>query len=464
MNVDHVRELLTEPVYERAIISYILKDADNYYDIMSRIDSSDLLHPKHAVILSTLGKMSQEGIEHFDIPLLAHELDKNGDLQFVGGVDYLESLNNFQLTSTNIDVSVRNIQEASTKLKLYTALNSFQADVVSNINTSEELIGRVENSILDMSVKSRAISEPMNLGDGLGEYIEERRKNRVEMSGISTGYPILDNQIDGLIPGTLTIVAARKKEGKSALLTNIALNIALAQKIPTLYIDTEMSFNEWRDRALAAMAGVEERLIKHGGFNDETYDKLMKFGYERITKGKIFHENMPGYSVDKITALFKKYKYKENLGFAVFDYIKEPESTSIDRNRAEHQVLGDVTTRLKDLANQLDIPFLTAVQLNRANDIADSDRVARYGDVVAFWQSRPVDEVNESFEKGENRGTHRLIIKDSRRGGTTSAEGIEYRFKKKFLRIKEQPIDAQPAEYGKTNTSESSGYDDDTEF
>ena len=42
------------------------------------------------------------------------------------------------------------------------------------------------------------------------------------MSGISTGYPILDKQIDGMIPGTVLFIAARKKMGKSTLLTNIA--------------------------------------------------------------------------------------------------------------------------------------------------------------------------------------------------------------------------------------------------
>lgn len=452
MNVDHVRELLTEPVYERAVISHILKDADNYYDVLSKIDSSDLLHPRHAVIFSTLGKMSKEGVQHFDVPLLANELDKNGDLQFVGGVDYLESLNNFQITSTNIELSIKQVQEASTKLKLYSLLNSSQAAVVARTHTSEELIGSVENSILDMSVKSRSIAEPQLLSDGLEEYIQNRRDNPVEMSGISTGYPILDNQIDGLIPGTLTVVAARKKAGKSALLTNIALHIALKEHKPTLYIDTEMSFNEWRDRALAAISGVDERIIKHGGFKSAVYDKLMIYGLERIKKGKIFHENMPSYSVDKVTALFKKYKYKEDLGFAVFDYIKEPSSASADRNRAEHQVLGDVTTRLKDLANELNIPFLTAVQLNRANDVADSDRVARYGDVVAFWQPKTPDEMKEQIESGVNRGSHRLVIRDSRRGGQTPEEGIEYNFKKSILRIEEQSPDKQTVQYGNKST------------
>jgi hypothetical protein len=149
---------------------------------------------------------------------------------------------------------------------------------------------------------------------------------------------------------------------------------------------------------------------------------------------------MPGYSVDKLVALYKKYRHKEKIGLIVFDYLKEPDSTSVDRQRKEYQLLGDVTTKIKDLAGQLDIPALTAIQLNRQNDIADSDRVARYADVICIWGNREEDEINSG---GNDCGTHKLVIKDTRRGGGTSDAGIGYNFFKEYLKIKEVPIDQQ---------------------
>jgi hypothetical protein len=159
-----------------------------------------------------------------------------------------------------------------------------------------------------------------------------------------------------------------------------------------------------------------------------------------IDKGKLFHEYMPGYSVDKLVALYKKYHYKEKIGLILFDYLKEPDSSSIDRQRKEYQVLGDVTTKLKDLAGQLNIPALTAVQLNRDNDVADSDRIARYADVVCHWGGRSAEEMETG---GAACGTHKLEIRDTRRGGATSEHGIGYMFFKERLEIREVAADKQ---------------------
>ena len=137
--------------------------------------------------------------------------------------------------------------------------------------------------------------------------------------------------------------------------------------------------------------------------------------------------------------MYKKYKFKEDIQLAVFDYIKEPDSTSVEAGRKEYQILGDVTTKLKDLSGQLNIPFLAAVQVNRAGDVADSDRVARYGDIVAFWGLRDKKRADEEGWDLDEIGHYGLSIRDTRRGGGTSELGIGFKFKKTKLRILEVP-------------------------
>jgi replicative DNA helicase len=269
--------------------------------------------------------------------------------------------------------------------------------------------------------------------------LEERKNNRIELSGLRTGFPILDKQIDGMIPGTLLVIAARKKMGKSAFLTSIATHVAFKERKPVLYVDTELPFIQWRTRAIAHMSGVKERDIKYGGYSAEQLRKLEQ-AQTLISKGKLFHEYMPGYSVDRLMALYRKYKHKEDIGLIVFDYLKEPESSSLDAQRKEYQILGDVTTKLKDIAGQLNIPALTAVQLNRTNDIADSDRIARYADVICYWSQRTDKDIETG---GEASGTYKLEIKDTRRGGATNENGIGYYFYKEQLHILEVPIDKQ---------------------
>lgn len=439
-------DIFCSPNDERALLYYAMSNINHYYSICARLNVNDFLYQQHKMIFSIMGMLANDGVENFDVAMITTKADAMGVLGSIDGVSYIQSISNMKLSNSNFEIYFNNVLEASRKYKLHSVLEENVSKVVDNAkdgDSSIDLISAVETNIFDMTLAGKTVDEPRNLSDGLSELIDLRRDNVIEMSGIPTCYPILDKQIDGMVPGTLLIVAARKKMGKSALLTNIACQIAYKsmRNLPVLYIDTEMTFNEWRDRALAIMSDIEERVIKHGGYNKEQYDKLTAAS-KIIEKGKLFHEYMPGYSVDRLVALYKKYKIKENIGLIIFDYLKEPDSSSVDRQRKEYQILGDVTSKLKDLAGELNIPALTAVQLNRSGDVADSDRIARYGDIVAFWQTRTDKELEDGGDF-KNVGTHKLVIKDTRRGGSTNEHGIGFNFWKKHIRISEVPVDRQ---------------------
>lgn len=449
MSNEEMKELFRRPTDERALLSFCLKDIDYFYTLAQKMTENDFLSYDNSTIYTLLGSLSKRNIHRFDLPLIINTAQELGVLESIGGMDYLYSINDMPVSKENFDVYLKNVLEAATKLKLYKMLLEKKKLIESNSKDgfdSADLIGKLETEILDLSTVSKAIDEPRNLAEGLRELVEERRVTPVDRMGISTGYRILDQQIDGLVPGTLNVVAARPKMGKSTLLSNIAAYVSYQEGIPVLYIDTEMDFNQWRDRLVACMSGIRERDFKHGGYSDDDYNKIIEKCVNLVERGKLFHEFMPGYSLDKIVALYKKYKLKHDIGLMVFDYLKEPDSTSVDRNRKEYQILGDVTTKLKDLAGELQIPALTAVQLNRDKDVADSDRIARYADVICLWGMKDKDEIEAG---GDRAGSHKLVIRETRRGGATPKEGIGYYFFKETLYIEEVDAADQIINYGK---------------
>jgi len=430
------KELFCRPADERALIAYCMKDLVSYYAVCARLDPEDFLYSQHEVLMLIFAALSGKNAASLEPTLIISEASAIGVLNDIGGPKYIQTMYSMDVKADNFELYLNSVVEANTKYRLHSLLEESSIEIESNSKeglSSSDLLGAVEGSVMDLSMRGFNIDEPVNLNTGLDQYIEERREHKIQMSGLPTGYKILDRQIDGMTPGSLFVVAARKKKGKSTLLSNIAGHVAYIQRKPVLYVDTELTFEEWRPRMLASLSGVKERDIKHGGYSDIDYEKLVKSS-NIVSKGRLFHEYMPGYSVEKLVALYKKYKYKEDIGLIVFDYLKEPNSTSLDRSRKEYQLLGDVTTKLKDLAGQLDIPALTAVQLNRDNDVADSDRIARYADVVAHWYERPPDELEEG---GKYCGTHKLEIRDTRRGGATNRHGIGYNFHKEIMRIVE---------------------------
>lgn len=455
MDILALKDKFCVPGYERMVLSFCFKDINYYYEIASRLTESDFLLSDHQLLFLIMKSLVDSGTSVLDMASVSNYAQKSDLVDAIGGLPYLQSIINIETHIDNFESYIDTVIEASAKYKLYSNLLQHSKFVEKNAFTdirSSTLIDTVESDLLNMSIKSELIEEPIHLGDSLLEFINDRSLAPVMLTGLSTGYPIFDSYIDGLIAGCLHIIAARKKMGKSTFLTNVALYIACKLQIPILYIDTELSFKEWRTRVLSRVSGVKERRIKHGTFSDMERKKLENAA-NLLSKCKIYHKYMPGYTVPSVLALAKKFKIKENIGLLVFDYLKEPEKTNDDSYRKEYQLLGDATTKLKDLAGILNIPIITAVQLNRSNDIADSDKIARYGDVVAFWSPRTEEERQEGGPR--TCGNFKLCIKDSRRGGETSEKGIGFWFFKEFLHIREV---APPEQYFISLKSDESDY------
>jgi replicative DNA helicase len=450
MNNLEMKEMFCKPTDERALLSYCFKDIDSFYDLVGKMEATDFLHVDHSTLFTLFGALVKHDVGSFDLPMVINTAQQMfGGLDSIGGIEYLQSINEMRVDRKNHEIYLQNVLEASTKYKLYYTIADDLKKIEQNAkdgSTSDELIGSIERKILDLSTESKSIREPRNLAEGLRELIEERMHNPVQQIGLSTGYPILDRQIDGLVPGTLNIISARPKMGKSTFLSNIASYVSYIADpaISVLYIDTEMPFDQWRDRIVASLTDIKERAIKHGGYSQEDYQKIQT-AIALTESGKLFHEFMPGYTIDKLTALYKKYKLKHDIGLMIFDYIKEPDSSSIERNRKEYQVLGDVTTKLKDLAGSLNIPCLTAVQVNREGAVADSDRIIRYADTIMQWMYKTKE---EQEAKGDAGGQYKLVVRETRRGGMTPDEGIGYLFKKTTLNVKEAKPPDQMIDYG----------------
>lgn len=432
------KDRFCNPMYERAVLSYCFQSINNFYIVSSKLSAADFLLPEHNMLFMLFAQLVKRKVEKLDSVMVISEAEHNGVLQQVGGYQYINAIVSMDLSDVNIEYYIKKVLDNSTKLKLYQQLShnltvTYESGQDED-TTSFELLGSVIKDMMDLSMYSNAVQEAIDLSDGLEAYIEDRRNNPIEYCGISTGHSILDKRIDGLVPGTLHVICARPKEGKSTFLSSVAKHVAYISKMPVLYIDTEMPFDQWRTRMISMISGVPERKVKHGGYTEQEYYNISQ-AVKLIKSGKCYHEYMPGYSVDKIVAIYKKYKHIHNIGLAIFDYIKEPASS--DKNRKEYQILGDVTTALKDLAGELQVPFLCANQVNREGDIADSDRILRYADVLMFFKKKKLAEVQQ---EGLGAGTYRLIIRDSRRGGTTPNEGIGYNFRKSTLQISEAEV------------------------
>ncbi len=80
--------------------------------------------------------------------------------------------------------------------------------------------GIIDHQFLQISLEAGKSTEAVNIAEGIPELLEEATANPTDVRGLSTGFSRLDEAINGLEPGTLTVLGARPKAGKSAILMN----------------------------------------------------------------------------------------------------------------------------------------------------------------------------------------------------------------------------------------------------
>jgi replicative DNA helicase len=379
----------------------------------------------------------------------------------------------------NIEFYIKKVLDASTKFKIIKASSEIQEltdknrILSSDTLDAETIVGHAQEQFLQISVESNKGTDAVDIAEGLVELVEEAKADPTDVRGLSTGFPLLDAAINGLEPGTLTVLGARPKAGKSATLMNIAQHLSYHEKVPVLYLDTEMSTREQQFRLISILSSVPEKEIKNGTYTkDPSWDRAVDEALEIVRKGQILHKYYPDFTAEGVSALTRKYKHQYGIGCVIFDYIKLPDADLQQIGKVkEYQALGYLCVALKNLAGQLEIPVLTAAQIGRegankgrvtATDFADSDRILRYANTLLGLAPKTQDEMKKLEEEhGRDSaiamGTHRLQILDTRAGGTNFG-GIDMYFRKQILTMQEARVQLRDLRSSGGGEEDSSGY------
>jgi replicative DNA helicase len=379
----------------------------------------------------------------------------NEAINDLGGLDYIEAMKGTPVAS-NTSMFVGHIMQASARRSIYEQAERVKQQALKADEVElNEYLGSVEAGFRDIAIDYQVTSEVKKIGDDVGQRLKDRLMNPQDVIGLKTGWANFDLATQGLKAGELTIVGARSKTGKSVTLLNWCNKISIDDGIPVLYIDTEMYTHEQEDRLLAMRSGVPEAEIKNGMFGKDTMngtarDKIAKVqkASKELKDAPFYHVYLPHFTPEKVMALARKYQIQHGVGMVVFDYIKLPSSDSQGAEK-EYQKLGYLTSTLKDLAGLLEVPVITAVQLNRtgANQIKDggepdetavagSDMILRLANRLCFlWW------LEEEDRALAPHGANQKFKIAFQRGGASNVDAFYVRFRGEILKQEEVGTD-----------------------
>src|ERR1700757_4510603 len=229
-----------------------------------------------------------------------------------------------------------------------------------------------------------------------------------KLSGLATGLKDLDSKMGGLQPSDLIIVAGRPGMGKTALATNVAYNVARAWRgevradghIDTVnggivgFFSLEMSAEQLATRIIAEQSRLPSSTIRRGGINEQDFEKIKDVAIE-LQHLPFFIDETGGLTVAQLAARARRLKRQKGLDLLVIDYIQLLQGSTRRAMEGRVQEVTEITTSLKALAKELNVPVLALSQLSRQDvhradkqaqpsDLRESGSIEQDADVVLF--------------------------------------------------------------------------------
>lgn len=433
--------ILCDPSAERAVLSGILKyGEDAYLDICDIIQESVFTIDSNQIIYKCIknicDKNPQTKLDLASIYSSAQELGLSEVLSKKEEAQHLKAIFDFPVNLENVRKFAAKIKKLEIARLLHKELENAQEqllDVTGSENISS-IIGIAEESIFNFSssLSTDGDASPSSIGKDIDEYIKFLQEHKVDQIGISTGFPVYDQSIGGgLRRGTVNVIAARPKVGKTLLSDNMGYYIASKLKIPVLNMDTEMTREDHVHRILAMSSELEISKIETGKFGDTPGSlSKMRAAVTELKESKLYHHSIAGKSFEEQLALMRRWIVKEvglnDDGTAkecviFYDYLKLMDSAGISQDMKEYQVLGFMMTSLHNFAVKYKVPIVAFIQLNRDGISKESTDTASGSDRIIWLCSnftifkRKSDE--EIAEDGPDNGNRKLVPLISRHGG-----------------------------------------------
>jgi replicative DNA helicase len=282
------------------------------------------------------------------------------------------------------------------------------------------------------------------------------------LSGLATGLTDLDSRMGGLQSSDLIILAGRPGMGKTALATNIAYNVARAWAGETRtdghmatvnggivgFFSLEMSAEQLATRIISEQTGIPSNKIRRGAIDEADFEKIKDVSIE-LQNLPFYVDETGGLSIGQLAARARRLKRQRGLDLLVIDYIQLLQGTTRRSSENRVQEVTEITTRLKALAKELNVPIVALSQLSRQvearedkrpqlSDLRESGSIEQDADVVLFvfreeyyhQMRKPTEASREKFAEwlaeGERVGGKAEVIIGKQRHGPTGTIELQF--------------------------------------
>ena len=418
---------------EMAVLGGMLLSKDAIGEVSQMIDVTDFYQPKHQTIYEAIIDLFSNS-QNVDVVIVANQLMKDGNLDKVGGADYLHTLVAFVPTAANATyyaeivhqrAILRNVIAAGTKIA--------QLGYSAEGSQAEDVVNLAQAEVYEMST-GRVKQDYEAIGPVVHDALEQLDKlqNGDLKTGVPTGFRDIDDVTQGLQPGQMVVVAVGIDFARAA---------ALHHNMTSIVFSLEMSKVELAQRIISAETNIPLAAMRRA--DDITADRwntLNNF-WNKLQNAPLFIDDSPNMSLMEIRAKCRRLKQTNDLKLVVIDYLQLMSSGKQVESR--QQEVSEFSRALKLLAKELEVPVVALSQLNRGpemrndkkpqlSDLRESGSIEQDADVVLLVH-RP-----DFYDKEDRPGEADIIMAKHRNGPT---ETFHLAFLGAYSKFKDMPQD-----------------------
>ncbi|MGA8612115.1 MAG: replicative DNA helicase [Xanthobacteraceae bacterium] len=448
---------------EQALLGAILINNEAFYRVSDFLEPKHFFEPINGQIYELAGRLVHLNKRADTISLKNH---LPGDVN-IEGLSVNQYLARLAAEATTI-INAQDYGRIVYYLSVRRALIEIGEDIVNLAYdapveaTPTSHIEDAERRLYEVAEKGRYDSGFHTFGKALTKAVDMTAaayQRDGKLSGLATGLTDLDSKMGGLQASDLVVLAGRPGMGKTALATNIAYNIAKAWRgeqradghIKTVnggvvgFFSLEMSAEQLATRVIAEQTGIPSTDMRRGDINDLGFETI-KDKVAEIQDLPLFIDETGGLSIGQLSARARRLKRQRGLDLLVIDYIQLMQGSTRRALEGRVHEVTEITTGLKALAKELNVPILALSQLSRQvesredkrpqlSDLRESGSIEQDADVVLFvfreeyyHQMRKPTEANrekfaEWLAEGERvEGKAEVIIGKQRHGPTGTVE------------------------------------------
>lgn len=381
------------PEAERSVLGAIMVEESNIAKAEEFLIADDFYLSANGAIFQAMLTLHEEH-KSIDLLTLMDQLEKDGVLEEVGGKAYITTLVTEVPKFTNIEEYCRIVAEKSTLRQLINTASEIVDDSYDQAEDIDVLIEQAEKNIFAVSQgkKKRDFEKiDVTLVETMNQ-IQFAAENKGGITGVTTGFELMDLYTSGLQRSDLIFLAARPSMGKTAFALNLAHNAAVKAGAKVAIFSLEMSKTQLVQRLLCAEALVDSNKVRKGDLSMNEWDELSK-AYSRLYNLDIFIDDTPGITLPEVRSKCRRLKSEHGLDFILIDYLQLMGSRGRSENRQNE--VSEISRGLKGLAREMDCPLVCLSQLSRAPeqrndhhpmlaDLRESGSIEQDADVVLF--------------------------------------------------------------------------------